>query len=190
MSTAVTLACVGLVLGMLLWGQDAARRWIDTIDFLLPAASLGAVWAVNNWEGRDGLRHPAYLLLTAWLAAFTPGLSLAIQAWLPDPTFFRFLLALFTAIGRTFTLLGQIGWLLLPAIYAGVVLCRLKHRIRPRTDVGFWALITAMLAPAWPRFVGGLEPAPDQLLIAAGVSALTGALLGWLFARSGYPPMR
>ncbi|MDP8917172.1 MAG: hypothetical protein M3M95_08230 [Pseudomonadota bacterium] len=191
MSTAATLACIAAVLGLLLWGQDATRRWWEDIDFLLPLASLAAVWCLNVWEERDGLKHPAYLLLTAWLAAFAPGLALAMQDWLAgEPTVGRFFLALFSAMGRTFSFLGQVGWLFLPALYAGVALCRLKHRIRPRTDIGFWALITALLAPAWPQFVWRLEPTTEQLLVAAGVSALCGALLGWLFSRSGYPPAR
>jgi len=189
-STAATLGCIALVLGLLLWGQDATRRWWEDVDFLLPLASIAAVWAVNVWEERDGLKHPAYLLITAWLAAFTPGLSLALQAWLSDPTAGRFFLALFGAFGRTFTFLGQAGWLVLPALYAGVALCRLKHRIRPRTDIGFWALVTAVLAPAWPEFVWGVEPDRQALAVAVVVSVATGALLGWLFARTGYPPAR
>lgn len=190
MSTAVTLACIGAVLGLLLWGQDATRRWTDGIDFLFPAASIAAVWALNAWEERDGVKRPATLLFTAWLAAFTPGLCLALQAWLPDPTLGRFLVAVFGALGRTFSLLGQIGWLFLPALYAGVVLCRLKHRVRPRTDIGFWALLTTLLAPAWPQFVWGVEPPPEAVIVAVLTGALTGALLGLLFSRSGYPPTR
>lgn len=191
MSTAATLGCIALVMGLLLWGQDATRRWWEDIGFLLPLASLAAVWCLNVWEERDGLKHPAYLLLLAWLAAFAPGLALAMQDWLAgDPTAVRFFIALFSALGRTFTFLGQVGWLFLPALYAGVVLCRLKHRIRPRTDIGFWALITALLAPAWPHFVWGVEPSPGALVTATLVSGATGALLGWLFSRSGYPPVR
>lgn len=191
MSTAATLGCIALVLGLLLWGQDATRRWWDDIDFLLPTASLAAVWCVNVWEERDGLRRPAYLLLMAWLAAFTPGLALAMQNWLAgDPTLLRFVIALFSAMGRTFSFLGQVGWLFLPALYAGVSLCRLKHRVRPRTDIGFWAVLTALLAPAWPQFVWGVEPTLDQLVIATAISLVVGALLGWLFSRSGYPPAR
>ena len=191
MSTAATLACIGAVLGLLLWGQDATRRWWDDIDFLLPLASLAAVWCLNVWEERDGLKRPATLIFLAWLAAFTPGLALALQNWLAgDPTAGRFFLALFSATGRSFTFLGQVGWLVLPALYAGVSLCRLKHRIRPRTDIGFWALVTAILAPAWPQFVWGVEPATDQVVVAVGISLVAGGLLGWMFSRSGYPPVR
>lgn len=190
MSTAATLACIGAVLAFLLWGQDVTRPWTNEIDFLFPPASIAAVWALNAWEERDGVKRPATLLVTAWLAAFAPGLCLALQAWLPDPTLGRFLVAVFSALGRTFSLLGQIGWLFLPALYAGVALCRRKFRIRPRTDIAFWALLSAILAPAWPQFVWGVEPPVEEVVVAAVAGALAGALLGWLFSRSGYPPAR
>ncbi len=194
MGTFLSLTCAGAVFALALWLQEITRRWSDPVGFLIPAASVAAVWAVNSWEARDELRRPNALILSAFFGVLAPGLFLGLLDGLRDPSVLKFLSELVGAFARTFAILGRIGWVLLPVLYAGATLCRRKHRIRPRTDIWFWTLTTAVGAWVWLRpeeslFAQPVRTASDHLwTLAAGM--VTGALLGWRFAQTGYPPVR
>jgi hypothetical protein len=188
------LTCTGLVYGLLLWLQDITRRWSDPVSFLIPMASIAAIWCVVTWEARDELRHPNALPISAFFAVLAPGLFLGLLDAMRDPGVMRFLYEIVGALARTLSHLGRIGWLLLPAAYAGAALCRRKHRIRPRTDLWFWTLITAVGAAVWLQPERGLffqseRPLPDQLWT-VGAAAVSGLLIGWRFSKTGYPPAR
>ncbi len=193
MGTFLSLCLVGAAFATLLWLQDLTRRWSEPVDFLFVIASLAAVWAVNAFEERDRLANPYAFLFTAWFAAFVPGFVLALIDWSGDPTLLRLALLLLSAIGRTFSLLAQVGWCFIPALYAGVSLCRAKHRVRPWTDLWLWSLLTTLLAWAWMLFappLGTGEPLPEQLLVLYPASAAFGVLIGWRFAKTGFPLAR
>jgi hypothetical protein len=185
---------VGLALGVLLWLQQLTQRWSGPVDWLFPLASIAAVMAVNSWEARDELPRPNALVMWAFGAAFAPGLFLAMLDWTRDPSVLRFLTELFQAVVRTFSILGRAGWALIPALYAGAVLCRRKHRIRPRTDVYFWTLTAGIAATLWLRPETGLFPqplrTPEDGAWTHLAGAVTGAFIGWRFAKTGYPPAR
>lgn len=194
MGTFLSLTCVGAVFALLLWLQEITRRWSNPLSFLIPLASIGAVLAVNAWETRDGLRRPDALAIAGGVAVLGPGLFLGLLDWIREPSVLGFLRELVGAVARTFSHLGRIGWALLPALYAGASLCRRKHRIRPRTDLWFWALMTTLASVVWLRPDTGLfgqpaRPLEDRIwTYLAG--AATGVLVGWRFARTGYPPAR
>lgn len=194
MSTALSLSCVGLVLGLLLWLQQLTQRWTAPVDWLFPLAGIAAVMAVNAWEARDELPRPNALVIWAFAAVFAPGLFLALLDWMRDPSVLRFLAELFEAVLRTFSNLGRAGWALIPALYAGAALCRRKHRIRPRTDLYFWTVMGAVAAWLWLRPQVGLFAQPERTLDDRVWTHLTGAVtglfIGWRFARTGYPPAR
>lgn len=195
MAGLISLSCIGASFGLALWGLDAARRWTEPIAFVVMLATVVAVWAVNEFEERDALRHPYALLLSAWAATLAPGLALAAVVWSREPTALAFAVLLATTLGRSFTVLGQIGWALLPALYAGAALCRVRHRQRPGTDTYFWGLMAAAMVFVWLRFAGrrpfgGTDFEADAVLVATLASAILGAGLGRLFARTGYPPAR
>ena len=194
MGTSLSLGCVGAVFAVLLWLQQLTQRWSDPVDFLFPAASIGAVMAVNAWEQRDELRQPNALVLWAFAAVFAPGLFLAMLDWLRDPSVLRFFTELLEAAVRSFSHLGRAGWAMIPALYAGAVLCRRKHRIRPRTDVGFWTLMAGIAAWLWLRPETGLLAQPlrtvEDRVWTHLAGAVTGAFIGWRFSKTGYPPAR
>lgn len=194
MGTFASLTCAGGVFALLLWLQEITRRWSDPVGFLIPAASIAAIWAVNSWEARDELRRPHALVVSGFLAVTAPGLFLGLLDFLQEPSILRFLTEVVGAFARTFAILGRIGWVLLPVLYAGATLCRRKHRIRPWADVWFWSLTAAIGAWVWLQPEEGLFAQPARTL-ADGIwtvlaGAVTGALLGWRFARTGYPPAR
>jgi hypothetical protein len=192
--TFLSLTCAGAVFALMLWLQEITRRWSDPVGFLIPAASIAAVWAVNSWEARDELRHPNALSVYAFLGVLAPGLFLGLLDGLRDPGVLKFLTEIVGALARTFAILGRIGWILLPVLYAGATLCRRKHRIRPRTDVWLWTLISGIGAWVWLRPEEGLFAQPERVALdhlwTVTAGAVTGALLGWRFARTGYPPVR
>jgi hypothetical protein len=161
---------------------------------LFPLAGIAAVMAVNAWEARDELPRPNALVIWAFAATFAPGLFLGLLDWTRDPSVLRFLTELFQAAVRTFSILGRAGWALIPALYAGAVLCRRKHRIRPRTDVYVWTLTAGIAAWLWLRPETGLfaEPLrpPEDRVWTHVAGAVTGAFIGWRFSRTGYPPAR
>ena len=194
MGTFLSLTCAGAVFALMLWLQEITRRWSDPVGWLIPAASIAAVWAVNSWEARDELRHPNALTVYAFLGVLAPGLFLGLLDGLRDPSVIKFLTEIVGAFARTFAILGRIGWVLLPVLYAGATLCRRKHRIRPRTDVWLWTLVGAIGAWVWLRPEEGLFAQPERtgsdLLWTVTAGTATGALLGWRFARTGYPPVR
>lgn len=194
MGTFLSLTCAGAVFALMLWLQEVTRRWSDPVGFLIPVASIAAVWAVNSWEARDELRHPNALTVSAFLGVLAPGLFLGLLDGLRDPSVVKFLSEIVGALLRTFAILGRIGWVLLPVLYAGAALCRRKHRVRPGTDIWFWTLTTAIGAWVWLQPEGGLFAQPERLVSdyawTVAAAAATGALLGWRFARTGYPPAR
>jgi hypothetical protein len=193
--TFLSLSCAGGVFALLLWLQEITRRWTDPVALLIPAASIAALFAVNSWEARDELPRPTALTTAAFLAVLAPGLFLGLLDFTRDPGVLRFFSEILSALARTFANLGRYGWALLPVAYAGAALCRRKHRIRPRSDLWFWALVTTVGALVWlrpePR---GLFPQPerplDDQLFAYAAAAVSGALIGWRFASTGYPPAR
>lgn len=194
MGTFLSLTCAGGVFALMLWLQEITRRWTDPVGFLVPIASIAAVYAVNAWESRDALRYPNALTTGAFCAVLGPGLFLGLLDFLRDPGVLRFFIEIGGALARTFAALGRIGWILLPVLYAGASLCRRKHRIRPRTDVWLWTLVTAIGASVWLRAQPGLFGQPartgEDALWAVLAGIVTGALIGWRFARTGYPPTR
>lgn len=194
MGTFLSLSCAAGVFALSLWLQEITRRWSDPVGFLIPAASIAAIWAVNSWEARDELRHPTALVIAAFLAVLAPGLFLGLLDAMRDPGVIKVLSEIVGAFARTFAILGRIGWVLLPTLYAGATLCRRKHRIRPRTDVWFWTCMAGVAAWAWLQPETGLFAQPERTaadrLWTVGAAAVTGALIGWRFARSGYPPVR
>jgi hypothetical protein len=185
---------VGLTFGLLLWLQQLTQRWSDPVDWLFPLASIAAVMAVNSWEARDELPRPNALVWWGFAAVFAPGLFLAMLDWLRDPSVLRFLTELFQSVLRTFSILGRTGWALFPALYSGAVLCRRKHRIRPRTDLYFWTLTAGIAAALWLRPETGLfaQPlrTPEDRAWTHLAGAAAGLLIGWRFSRTGYPPAR
>lgn len=195
MGTFLSLSCAGGVFALLLWLQEITRRWTDPVGLLIPLASIAALFAVNSWETRDELRRPMALTAAAFFLVLAPGLFLGLLDFVREPGLLRFFSEVLSALSRTFANLGRFGWVLLPVLYAGASLCRRKHRIRPRTDVWFWALIATVSAVVWlrpePR---GLFPQAERTLedqlFAFAAAAVSGALIGWRFARTGYPPAR
>ena len=195
MGTFLSLSCAGGVFALLLWLQEITRRWTDPVGLLIPLASIAALFAVNSWEARDELRRPTALTTAAFCAVLAPGLFLGLLDFTREPGVLRFFSEVIGALARTFANLGRFGWALIPVVYAGVAICRRKHRIRPRTDVWFWTLITTVGAVVWLRpEPGGLFPQQERLLddqlFAYAAAAVSGALIGWRFARTGYPPSR
>ena len=194
MGTFLSLTCAGGVFALMLWLQEITRPWTDPVGFLIPVASIAAIWAVNSWEARDELRHPNALGVSAFCAVLGPGLFLGLLAFTRDPGVMRFLIEIGGALVRTLSVLGRIGWVLLPVLYAGASLCRRKHRIRPRTDIWLWTLVTAIGAWVWLQPQPGLFGQPERSLAdavwAVVAGAVTGALIGWRFAKTGYPPTR
>ena len=194
MGTFLSLTCAGGVFALMIWLQEITRRWTDPVGFLIPAASIAAIYAVNSWEARDELRRPNALTISAFLGVLAPGLFLGLMDAMRDPGVLKFLSEIVGALARTFAVLGRIGWVLLPVLYAGATLCRRKHRIRPRTDVWFWTLTSAIGAWVWLRPEEGLFAQPARTVgdhvwtVTAG--AASGAFLGWRFAKTGYPPAR
>jgi len=192
--TFVSLTCAGGVFALMIWLQEITRRWSEPVGFLIPVASIAAIWAVNSWEARDELRHPNALTIGAFFAVLAPGLFLGLLDALRDPGVIKFLVEIVGALARTFAILGRIGWVLLPVLYAGVTLCRRKHRIRPRTDTYFWALTAGIAAWVWLRPEAGLFAQPERTVgdhlwtVLAGIAS--GALVGWRFSKTGYPPTR
>ena len=194
MGTFLSLTCVGATFAVLLWLQQLTGRWSEPVAFLFPLSSIAAVLAVNAWEARDELPRPNALVGWACAATFAPGLFLALLDWLRDPSVLRFLTEVFEAVVRTFSILGRAGWALIPALYAGAVLCRRKHRIRPRTDLYFWTLMAGVAAWLWLRPETGLfaQPlrTPQDRVWTHLAGAAAGILVGWRFSRTGYPPAR
>jgi len=189
------LTAVGGVVALLLWAMHD-RRWIEAIAFLFPMFSIASAIAIGGFEAQDRLVRTGSLLGCTLLAAMAPSLPLALARLVRDVSGLGPVWLFLAGMLYAFSLLAMLGWLFLPAAYAGVSLCRDWLKGRPRTDAFLFGMLALLFAWVWFSDVYGAFPGLHRL----GWATLSflyvssgglGALIGWLFYRlTGYPVSR